>query len=530
MSFPSTSQSATSVVGRRERRGRGRHCRRLLRWALAVTRFALVFAVAVWSTVTVAIACGLGVQSWQAWFGLAIAFTAAVGPMAKDRRGAALAVVAVALLSLWAARRWPDCSWDGVLYHQPAVHALVDGWNPWSDDVAVLADRVPAGLADAVHGYPKAAWMVGAALDVATGDLAAGNMLNWLWLLAPFGPAWFVARRRGRRGWLQGALIAVVCAANPVVVCQLNTSYVDGLVASVSTTFVLAMLAHERHRGRGWLSMGALALLLLVGLKLTGLVYGAILAGTAVLVAVHRRREVLRTAVAGLLALTIGSALAGDSYGRALIEHRNPFHAALSPGRPSVMGNQASAEFLALPRWERIGRALASAPCDDKIELETMPAPRWPFSSWRWRHRYDARFAGFGPLHLEAMLLAMVWWVCGSRRLGGWAIGILVAASATEAGWWARLAPMWWLLPLLPLLGRVASSRCGVWIERCLLAVLLANVAIVGAAALRHAGRLGVEWRNAAAGVGPAPTIEQYRQRPEHAPGIERRLRELRPR
>ena len=145
------SQPATPLVGWRERRGRGCHCRRLLRWALAVTRFALVFAVAVWSAATVAIACGLGVQRWQAWFGLAIAFTAAVGPMAKDRRGAALAVGAVALLSLWAARRWPDCSWDGVLYHQPAVHALVDGWNPWFDDVAVLADRVPAGLADAVH-------------------------------------------------------------------------------------------------------------------------------------------------------------------------------------------------------------------------------------------------------------------------------------------------------------------------------------------------------------------------------------------
>jgi hypothetical protein len=343
-------------------------------------------------------------------------------------------------------------------------------------------------------------------------------------LLAPVAPAIAVARLRGR-GAAHALVVAALAAANPVVVYQLTTSYVDGVTASLLTALLLALRAHCSRPSRGWLQLVAACAALLAGVKLTGLVYAAIVLAV-VAVATWRRcgRAIAAWGTAGLL---VGVALAGDSYGKNWLAHGNPFHAAWQPGG-SVLANQANADFLARGPIERV--ALAWAGRADADDVRALPVARWPFTQWTWRHRYDPRFSGFGPLFFDALLLLLA--VCAARGLrpGPWTVAIVLSALATEAAWWARLAPQWWLLPLLPLLGAGPARKSVRWLERLLLATLVANVVLVAAPALRSARRIAAEWHHAAARTGPAPTIATYAGRAEHAAVIARRLAELRAR
>lgn len=499
-------------------------CTRLL---LATTRFALGFCLATWMACVLGLMCGACIGGWPLVAGWVAGWVAAgCGPGPWRERGLGLLLVTfAALASCGLALSFPDCSWDGALYHQPAMFALADGWNPLDGSASPLPSYVPAAVADCVRSYPKAMWMIGAALYRATGDVVAANALHWLLLLAPLGPALFVARTRGRHGMVHSLLIAALVAANPVVVYQLATSYVDGLVASLTTVVVLALMANGcRHKGR-WLLLAASAAALLVGTKFTGLVYAVSIAGIFSIAAWHRARS---GCVAGYLALGIlvGVVGAGDAYVRNTFVHGNPFHPAWRAAAPSVLANQAAPEFLALGRCEQVVRSLASVPCDSGVELQTMPQLRLPLTAWHWPARHDPRFCGFGPLFFEAVLLAF--WATFLRGTNWVAtIAVVGSALATDAAWWARLAPQWWLLPLLPLFGRsIRPHRHDAMLVWGVIVVLVLDVVLVASSSWRAANRVAREWQRTATAEMKTPTIDQYLARPEHEYCMRRRLHE----
>ena len=246
--------------------------------ALAVSL--LVALAALFAAGVLVLAAGARLSAWlvaPALIAGALAGAAVPGGWRWPRvvRAALLAVtlVALAAAALGAASRFHDVSWDGQVYHQPAVLALADGWNPLWDGPLPVDDR-PDNLW--VNHYPKAAWVVQAILLRASGSLEATKGVQLLALLAA-GLAVFAALGQSRRA----ALAAALAAANPVAVVQSFSFYVDGMSASLMTGFVALAWGWLRRPGLASGLGAAAALVLLVNLKFTGPIYAGVLVAGA---------------------------------------------------------------------------------------------------------------------------------------------------------------------------------------------------------------------------------------------------------
>lgn len=491
---------------------------------MALARFGLGFALAGWVITTLWLAAGGRVAAWQAVAGTGVGAIAAIAPMRtnRERTVAAVVVMCAVCLAFYAAHAWPDLSYDGLYDHQPATYALADGWNPWWDDKQSLRPYVEAAEAEVVSGYPKAAWLLGASLYRLTGNENSRHALHWLLILASLACAWCWARSSGARS-LNGVLVALLCCASPVALYQATTSYVDGMVASLLSMLVVAMMRIARQPSRSWSYTAIAASTLLVGLKFTGLVYAGIVLTVFALATWQRPQRRKAILWVGSLSMCLGLALAGDSYLRNVLRHGNPFYPAVGNSN-SVMAAQASPEFLQANRLVRMAKSLTSQQYGDSIEVTTNPQPRLPFSAWQWQRRYDSRFSGFGPLTLEVAILTMLLWLLRGAKLSAAGIAIVASALATDAGWWARLAPQLWILPTLLLIGPSGSNTARA-VRYALIAMMLANVLIVASASLRGARADARQWTAAYAGES-AEGVERYLATPKCSYAASRRLRE----
>jgi hypothetical protein len=226
----------------------------------------------------------------------------------------------------------PERSWDGNIYHLPAIHSwLLAGRIHWIDP------QMP--LADVMNGYPKGAEVMGMVAVKLTGSPSLSHCQNLLFLPLGFLALACLGRLAG-----VGPLGALVCAALfvlvPVNLAQSVTTYVDTAYACCLAAFLAALGMAVRHRrAHGSLPWHLLPLLgsafgLAVGVRPTALfLLPGAFAGLAVLLprhgATHARSRprayggaLLFVAAAGLW----GSMIGGFWYARNLRQGGNPFY------------------------------------------------------------------------------------------------------------------------------------------------------------------------------------------------------------
>jgi hypothetical protein len=131
----------------------------------------------------------------------------------------AIAAVAASLITALALAHVPDTSWDGMAYHFPSVMRIAAGWNPWLGPT----DVAPANL------YPNGAWTLMAAAGLLLGSLDAGRIVKLMVLVAAAALVLrllfvWIERPQSRR------LLTFAVVANPVVMAQIWTFYLDDLI------------------------------------------------------------------------------------------------------------------------------------------------------------------------------------------------------------------------------------------------------------------------------------------------------------
>jgi hypothetical protein len=457
----------------------------------------LCFVAALFACGAARLACGGRMTGWL----LAPAFAAAVavatwaacphGIAQAARVGgrAALALGAIVAAALAFGAAFYDVSWDGQVYHQPAVLALADGWNPlWQGPLS--EDLRPDNLW--INHYPKAAWIAQAILVRATGSLEAAKGLQLLPLVAAALLVFAGLRARGV-GPGTTTLATVLIAGNPVALSQSFTFYSDGLSASLITS-LLALCWHWRRRPDPWLLVGmAATIAVLINLKFTGLVYAVLLcAGLALAAGSHLAFRRLAAVFGVSIAVSV-LVLGFDPYITNILRNGHPFYPLMGRGAVDIINIQLAPEFHALARPTRLLVSLFA----DANEHNVAPVLDWLPALGRAELRAlgypDLRIGGFGPFFgLSAVAAAAL--ALGRRRLGvvvparAWALAALLVAVAfcNPALWWARYVPQLWLLPAGLFALAVASPR----LERpglraaILVGVLVAaNTALVAGAA-----------------------------------------------
>lgn len=361
-----------------------------------------------------------------------------------------------------------DAGHDGHSYHLPAIWAFVDGWSPFLSS----HDNIW------VDSYPNGYWALQSYIVAMTGILLSGRALTVgliaaVYLLA-FG--FFLDRSTYRSTLsqlLQAALFSAIVVANPVVLTQIMTHYVDGVIYLLGTALILFLLsdAFGSNRLARWAAMSCI--ILMVNTKTASLYYVPLFVlGALAIEWIFSDTRISRfqnlfvlirsKGIPYGLAFFIGILLIGFKPYVTNVSDHGQF---LYPSVDKIMDTNipVNLEPLSVPMkfvygiLSRTEDSVWPVPVTAPVELKIPGSVKlFEFKDLD----FDTRRGGFGPLFSLSLILALAAYAVGklTRRKNGVAIWrkeedafalfgfVLVGASAFfPESWWARYIPFIWL-------------------------------------------------------------------------------------
>jgi hypothetical protein len=168
-----------------------------------------------------------------------------------------------------------DYSHDGAWLYLPATIALAEGWNPFFETTGNVW----------IDSYPHGIWSLRAAFDVATFGFDLGRVTNVMFSFSSYWSLqyWIAGALRDRLTVLDRALI-VLAAFNPIVIGELLTNLVDGVLCSLSLSLLCYLMLSQKEAHKYALLGAASTCILLVNTKLSGLPFALIMISCALLV------------------------------------------------------------------------------------------------------------------------------------------------------------------------------------------------------------------------------------------------------
>lgn len=397
-----------------------------------------------------------------------------------------------------------DFGWDGQWYHQNAVFQMARGWNPVVDPL----HRLPGDVAMWLRHYAKGPWYIALALYQLTLDIECAKAATWIAAAASFACVMAAATESGAKPG-RAAFLGALAALNPIVVCQVTTFLVDGLLASFLTCHAAALFAWVRRPNRLHAAMAIASAILCINAKQTGLVYvGLLTAGAGLWVLLHRRELAERILLLQVSAILLGVGVFGfNPYVTNAIHRGNPFYpwagSAFHPGfdRPGQDPNdrfEIPRNLVDHNRLYRLAYSVFGRPGAQPLVGGPDARLMWPGNVGRedllaFCH-HGTRVSGFGPLFSVAIVVSGLLLVL-TLVFGGWPRSMLLIVVGTllmslligPHGWWARYVPQLWWLPIAAMLAGLAvpGRRWIRWGAHALATVLLLNASLVAGVHLR---------------------------------------------
>ncbi len=344
-----------------------------------------------------------------------------------------------------------DVSWDGLAYHLPGAIYLSQGWNPFRSDADVAW----------LNAYPLGQYIVSAAYSLLTGASVDGvKSFHAVYALAAFAEALLVLieqRSLSLRTFVLGGLLV----ASPTALSQLCNSYVDGDIGSLLLCLGLALTLYRLTRAGQWLLTAAAAVVVLSGLKFTGLIYAAMLCVLIGGFYFYQARAWAGWKERLVLPMSMGAALAFavlvtgfHPYITNVLRHGTPFY----PSRAEILRTN-------IPDFYRnIGapRAFLASLFSRTSDATTGDVQwKWPIAVDNEEvvaaGGYDTRSGGFGPLFALQLLLTLSMLAGFRRRLdrdwGVMGFALMLTVAPFPDPWWARYIPQFYTALIALLLG-----------------------------------------------------------------------------
>jgi hypothetical protein len=420
-------------------------------------------------------------------FGITLAILAGLGGH-KSAFAALFSLISfVSILVGWAYVTQPfyPAGHDGYVYHMTAIWDMAAGWHPFlSSNNNIWVDSYPTGY-----------WALQSYLVAITGLPMAGQSLL-IGLMAVLGIQSFaffhdiISSSWPRFRILSAALFATIVVANPILLTQIQTHYVDAPLYAVGASLIFFLMSDIIAKGRiAWL--GTLAcVILLLNIKTSALYFTPLIlfAGFAMELFLRRGqtglmqcvwqwigRRGIYYGVAGIFGILV---IGYKPYVTNILDHGDLFYPPsaeiMSKNTPvNVQDPMTSPEkffigLLARTEHNRYGIPV-EAPINVKIPgtftLAEFKAPD-----------FDTRRGGFGPLFSLALIASLLAFVGGRiaasssnaqlarRESGGIAlfgIILLIITILFPEPWWARYVPFLWLTPIFLALSPMLVEKTG---------------------------------------------------------------------
>lgn len=386
------------------------------------------------------------------------------------------AVVALIILmfiiigSYYIANLFIDTSWDGWMYHQPAVMALLEGWNPvrepslqawWGEAKTINGNNISfSNLGEGslwITHYAKASWIMSACVAKLTGNLQAAKFINLLAIIACFFNA-YKFFNSFKVSFTIAMLFSLLYSANFIALSQMTTTYNDGFLGSLFGLLLTTSLLWLKNNKPQEIINILFASTILLNIKFSGLSYTLILF-TMIFVGVliFRRAAIYKITFILVSYATVGIIIGFNPYITNFYQYGHPFYPI---NKINIVQPQINNHFL---NENRITKLLSSIYAEIDSNNDSMPKIKFPLiihEKERQIIKYscDIRYAGFGfffSVVFTLLCLLTVFFTktfCKQPHTKLLILGITTIITSTALfpeSWWARYVPQLWYAPVL---------------------------------------------------------------------------------
>lgn len=222
-----------------------------------------------------------------------------------------------------------DTSWDGQGYHQSAVIALKEGWNPIYQADIDFAQELPSEIF--AKSYPSAIWEIQSTIYALTNKINSAKVVNLFFAIISGGVLYSLLRKI-KLNLATSVFLTILIVIQPLFAVQFLSFMQDGLGYQLILTAAAALAIFSIDKKAYWASaVFILAEVFLVSSKYSHLPLAAILGAVFAPIVVNRflkkdykiTNSLKRVSLASIIVLAVFAYL---PYGRNLVFHHHPFY------------------------------------------------------------------------------------------------------------------------------------------------------------------------------------------------------------
>lgn len=361
-------------------------------------------------------------------------------------------------LLAWANNILWDYSYDSMAYHQEAVIAIKNGWNPF------YQSRIPMNLW--VMHYAKASCVFAASIFKITNRIESAKILSsflpLILLVLSFGTFYLITKKRK----ILSGFAALLLVLNPVILGQSFTYYVDSMlgiyVIFLIINIVLILFFKDLTLFK-YLALVNIAVFL-SNIKFTGLAYAGVILLAFLICSFffNEKKYNIRLLIFLVCSLIITVGVIGfNPYVTNTINNGNPLYPLAGKGKINIMTNNTPLDYRYDGQFEQFYKSMIAVP--STINPNGKPAKSLSqlfevnSNVLTFYAGVDARMRGFGvysilflPISFIGLLYLLA--TCRNKKVLTYSIVTLIFTIGTllAAGsfWWARYINFIWLIPV----------------------------------------------------------------------------------
>ncbi len=330
--------------------------------------------------------------------------------------------------SIFIAEYFVDPSFDGIVYHQEIIAALMRGWYPGGNEITGMPLSVWA-----LH-YPKGFEMIQAGVASTFNSIEAGKSVNIIIATcATFFSYNFLYNYVFPQSKVKTLLVAIVALASPVFLCQVLSFYLDFAKYFYSViSIVLILEIGLRPKTKAYFYQLCIIIIMTASTKYnTFFEEGMIIFAACVWWVIKNQFKLaFRIAAYAFAAAIIGSIVLNfNPYITNLLDHGNILYPLAGEGSIDIMTGNTPDKYLHANRFFSFIHSI--------LYME-------PYMNT------DTRMGGYGPLMGILSIISCIIIILKRRELGGIPFYIFIWTLAScfifEQSWWARYITQLWII------------------------------------------------------------------------------------